>query len=53
MRAKAIRDYLFEHGITENRLQWEGYGGTDPIADNSNPLERVKNRRVEFEILKN
>ncbi len=53
MRAKAIRDYLFEHGITENRLQWEGYGGTDPIADNSDPVERVKNRRVEFEILKN
>ena len=51
-RAKAIRDYLVEHEIDKVRITWEGYGGSQPIADNRNPEERYKNRRVEFEIVK-
>lgn len=51
-RAKAVRDYLVEHFIDKSRITWEGFGGSEPIADNRNPDERYKNRRVEFEITK-
>lgn len=51
-RAQAIKDYLVENGIAQERISTEGYGGDIPIADNDDPIERPKNRRVEFRILK-
>ncbi len=51
-RASAIKDYLIENGIDKDRITTDGYGGSQPIADNDDPLERPKNRRVEFRILK-
>lgn len=51
-RAQAIKDYLVENGIVSDRISTEGYGGDIPIADNDDPIERPKNRRVEFRILK-
>lgn len=50
-RAKAVRDYLATHGISPVRLQYKGFGETRPIADNSTPEGRAKNRRTEFEVL--
>lgn len=49
-RAKAVVDFLVERGIDRNRLSFEGYGETRPVADNSSPQGRRLNRRVEFEV---
>lgn len=50
-RAKAVVDYLVNHGISEKRLQWNGYGKGQPVADNSTPEGRQLNRRVEYRVL--
>jgi len=56
-RAKEIYTYLVSKGINNKRLQYKGYGSTNPIApnvniDNSdNPEGRALNRRVEFEMI--
>ena len=52
-RADAVKAYLVEKGINKGRIKTKGYGPTKPIADNRNPEERKKNRRVEIKILKN
>ena len=46
-RAKAISDYLTEHGIPKDRLNPRGFGENFPIASNSTSGGRLKNRRVE------
>lgn len=50
-RMETVRTYLVNRGINRRRLKGRGYGGTKPIADNTDPKERAKNRRVEFKIL--
>ncbi len=50
-RAKACVDYLIGQGITENRLQFKGYGFQFSIFPNDNAENRAKNRRVEFKII--
>ena len=50
-RAKAVVDYLIQHGINSNRLEYKGYGFTQPIATNDNEEGRQLNRRTEFKIL--
>jgi outer membrane protein OmpA-like peptidoglycan-associated protein len=47
-RANSARDYLAMRGVASNRIMTEGRGSREPIADNSNPLTRTKNRRVEI-----
>ena len=49
-RAKACVDYLITKGINADRLQYIGYGETQPIADNINEAGRSQNRRVEFDL---
>lgn len=49
-RAKRAKDYLISHGIDASRLQSEGYGEANPIADNSTPEGRAQNRRVVLDI---
>jgi OOP family OmpA-OmpF porin len=51
-RVMMVKDYLVSKGIQESRIKGKGYGGSNPIADNSNPETRKLNRRVEFTILK-
>ena len=51
-RAKAVRQYLIDHGIAEDVLSAKGFGFDKPIADNETEEGREKNRRVEFNILK-
>ena len=51
-RAASVRRYLVEHGVTAERLQSQGYGETQPIAQGHNEAAWSKNRRVEFLILK-
>jgi outer membrane protein OmpA-like peptidoglycan-associated protein len=50
-RAKAVVDYLTSRGIPEERLVYEGYADTQPIAPNNTAEGREKNRRVEFKVL--
>lgn len=51
-RAKAVYNYLVEHGIETERLQAVGYGMTMPIADNDSEEGRAQNRRIDFVISK-
>jgi outer membrane protein OmpA-like peptidoglycan-associated protein len=50
-RAKAVKDYLLNAGIDSNRLSARGYADTKPVADNSTPEGRARNRRTVFKII--
>lgn len=52
-RAKSVANYLEMKGIEGKRLKTEGYGLTQPVADNSTEEGRTKNRRVEVAIYAN
>jgi uncharacterized repeat protein (TIGR01451 family) len=50
-RASAVMDYLVQSGIDPSRLVATGYGPFKPIATNSTPEGRSKNRRVELNVV--
>jgi chemotaxis protein MotB len=50
-RASSVLILLSEKGIAPERLSAAGYGGFQPIADNSTPEGRTQNRRVDVVIL--
>ncbi|MDR2448106.1 MAG: OmpA family protein [Treponema sp.] len=53
-RAGVVAGYLINGGIrAPDRVVTRGYGGTRPIADNSNEAGRIRNRRVEITLLEN
>jgi lipid-binding SYLF domain-containing protein len=47
-RATAVANWLTDHGVDRGRLTVKGYGESQPVADNSTPDGRTKNRRVEL-----
>lgn len=47
-RAEAVRDYLIAHGVPAARVQVEGRGEREPVADNATAEGRARNRRVEI-----
>mgnify|MGYP003948650381 CR=1 FL=1 len=47
-RANAVRLYLINKGIKESRVSAKGYGESIPKFQNSNSINRAKNRRTEF-----
>ncbi|MEM6261949.1 MAG: PA14 domain-containing protein [Bacteroidota bacterium] len=49
-RSQAVVEYLIEKGVSEERLEAKGYGGTQPVASNATLEGRKKNRRVEFRV---
>jgi len=49
-RAGNVQQFLIEQGIAAERLRSEGFGFSKPIADNSTPEGRQKNRRVDLVI---
>ena len=50
-RAKAVVDYLVSKGVDPKRLQYKGFGKTQPVDTNATEEGRANNRRVEFKIL--
>ena len=51
-RANAVARYLREKGISTNRVSVIFHGEKKPVAPNTTPDGRRRNRRVEFKILK-
>ncbi len=49
-RADVVADYLKSKGVSESQITAKGMGMNTPIADNSTPTGRAKNRRVEMKI---
>jgi OOP family OmpA-OmpF porin len=52
-RAHAVANYLFLKGITRERLRWQGFGDSKPVASNTTEDGRRRNRRVEFQLREN
>ena len=51
LRAKSVREFLIEQGISASRLVSRGYGETQPRVPNINETNREINRRVELKVL--
>jgi outer membrane protein OmpA-like peptidoglycan-associated protein len=51
-RAKAVYNFLVEHGIAATRLTYKGYADTRPVAPNDSDENKAKNRRTELKITK-
>lgn len=49
-RAKAVLDYMEEHGVERRRMTSKGYGSTLPVDTNDTPEGRSRNRRVEYRV---
>lgn len=50
-RAKSVRQYLIGKGVDGARLEFRGYGETQPVASNDTETGRAENRRVELEVV--
>jgi outer membrane protein OmpA-like peptidoglycan-associated protein len=51
-RAEAVRNAFIKYGVNPDTLVAKGYGSADPIATNDTVQGRVKNRRIEYHVLK-
>ena len=51
-RADAVRDAFIKLGVDPDVLIAKGYGEADPIASNNTPEGRLKNRRIEYHVVK-
>ncbi len=52
-RAESVYNYLVSKGVSGARMASEGFGSTQPVADNNTVDGRAQNRRVEVYILPN
>jgi outer membrane protein OmpA-like peptidoglycan-associated protein len=48
LRCRAVVAYLEELGLDGQRVRWEGFGASRPVAGNDTEAGRQANRRVEF-----
>jgi outer membrane protein OmpA-like peptidoglycan-associated protein len=49
-RANAVKQYLSTQGVDIGRIKATGYGDTRPVAQNTTPAGRSRNRRVEMRL---
>ena len=52
-RAESVYNYLLSKGVSGNRIQSQGFGSSQPVADNNTSAGKSQNRRVEVYILPN
>ena len=50
-RSESVRKFMVKEGVDISRMEAQGFGETQPIADNRTKSGRTQNRRVEFVIL--
>jgi OOP family OmpA-OmpF porin len=50
-RAASVKAYLVSKGVEPNRIYTEGKGEKQPVASNATKEGRMKNRRVEIEVI--
>jgi len=50
-RAKAVVNWLIEKGVDKAKLQYKGYGESNPRVENDTPQNKALNRRTEVIIL--
>ncbi|MFT6395757.1 MAG: hypothetical protein ACJAYU_000499 [Bradymonadia bacterium] len=50
-RAAAVRRFVIEHGLGEERSEFVGYGESRPVSPNTTDAGRAQNRRVEIVIV--
>jgi|GEM_PF-1282225 len=50
-RADAVRTFLISVGAPADRLTTRGAGSSEPIADNSTPAGRERNRRIDIDLI--
>lgn len=51
-RAETCMNWLTAHGVAADRLEAHGFGPDKPVAENTTAEGRAKNRRTEFNIIK-
>jgi OmpA-OmpF porin, OOP family len=51
-RAEAVRDALIKYGADPAMLIAKGYGSADPIASNDTSEGRLRNRRIEYHVVR-
>lgn len=51
-RALSVKKYLVKHGVPKDKIEIVGFGKERYIAENTNPIGRLTNRRVEFIVIK-
>jgi OmpA-OmpF porin, OOP family len=51
-RAEAVREALIKYGADPDMLVAKGYGEADPVAGNDTAQGRVKNRHIEYHVVK-
>lgn len=49
-RAQAVASYIASQGVSTTRINAQGQGAANPIADNSTAAGREQNRRVEISV---
>ncbi len=47
-RAETVMKQLVSMGLSKDRLSYQGYGESKPVAPNDTPEGKASNRRVEF-----
>lgn len=51
-RVASVKEFLVQRGVDASRIKGVGYGATKPVAPSDTEENRLKNRRVEFTIIK-
>lgn len=51
-RARTVYEFLISQGVSPERLKYQGFGSSQPVAPNDTEANRAKNRRVEVIVLK-